>query len=130
MERMYLQVLLEYVRGQRTWDYNCLDGALEISRHGVSVAIPGAVPTPRAGGAPEDPAPLKTIVAESLEAAIEELSIASIPSKVRWPILVEWALGIVNHQVSEMVREKTKRKDSNANQNFVDPVPVPVVQPG
>lgn len=94
MDKQQLQTLLAFSRGGKGWDHEVLEACLDLSRHAVSTAIPAAPKAPRIG-TPEDPAPLMTKVVESLQAAIDELEVASIPGKVRWSLLVEWALQTV-----------------------------------
>lgn len=107
MDKTHLQTLLDYVRKKKGWDNDVLAACLELSRHGVTTAIP-KLPK-KVTGTPGDPAPLGIVVSENLSWAIDEIDNPVPESRVRWSILVEWALNIVRDQ-AVFGRERAPRR--------------------
>jgi hypothetical protein len=82
--------LLDFVRGKHAWDVEIFESALTVVAYGYGLAsLPKAV-----GAALPDPAPLQTVVAEGLQAALDQHADPEVKGIgiIPWAIIIEFAI--------------------------------------
>ncbi len=82
--------LLDFVRGKHAWDVEIFESALTVVAYGYGMAaLPKTV-----GSALPDPAPVQTVVAEGLQAALDQHDNPEVKQIgiIPWAIIIEFAI--------------------------------------
>lgn len=81
--------LLDFVRGKHAWDVEIFESALTVVAYGYGLAaLPKTV-----GSALPDPAPIQTVVAEGLQAALDQHAEPEAKQGIiPWAIIIEFAI--------------------------------------